>query len=263
MRSRSHLEAARSRQDAPAVIQRPLARQCLIDLGADKSPFAAARPKATCALIEDCCDALGSTYPAARTWARSAITRHVSFYPAHHITMGEGGAVIPRDGRLKRVAESMRDWGRDCWCEPGKDNTCNKRFGWQLGELPCGYDHKYTYSNIGYNLKATDMQAALGVSQMDKLPEFIERRKANFAYLKSALKPLEEFLALPEATPDSDPTWFGFPIGVKAGAPRLRAPPVDTKTLENRRSRHHGFCLPATCCGSPRMRAGSIALSAR
>src|ERR1700723_2932111 len=172
-------------------------------------------------LVEDCCDALGSTYKGRKVGTFGDIAT-VSFYPAHHITMGEGGAVMTDKPTLQVLIDSFRDWGRDCWCEPGKDNTCGKRFEWQLGSLPCGYDHKYTHSHVGYNLKATDIQAALGVSQMDKLPEFIARRKANFAYLKKALKPLEEFLILPEATPNSDPSWFGFPIGVKADAPFKR-----------------------------------------
>jgi CDP-6-deoxy-D-xylo-4-hexulose-3-dehydrase len=143
----------------------------------------------------------------------------VSFYPAHHITMGEGGAVLTDRPALQVLIDSFRDWGRDCWCDPGVDNTCGKRFDWQLGTLPCGYDHKYTYSHVGYNLKATDMQAALGCSQIDKLPHFIQRRKENFAYLKNALQPLSEFLQLPVAGPHSDPSWFGFPIGIRPGAP--------------------------------------------
>jgi CDP-6-deoxy-D-xylo-4-hexulose-3-dehydrase len=172
-------------------------------------------------LVEDCCDALGSTWKGRKVGTFGDIAT-VSFYPAHHITMGEGGAVMTDKPILQVLIDSFRDWGRDCWCEPGVDNTCGKRFDWQLGTLPCGYDHKYTYSHVGYNLKATDMQAALGHSQIDKLPHFIERRKENFAYLKSALKPLEEFLILPEATEGSDPSWFGFPIGVKADAPFTR-----------------------------------------
>jgi CDP-4-dehydro-6-deoxyglucose reductase, E1 len=172
-------------------------------------------------LVEDCCDALGSTYNGQKVGTFGDIAT-VSFYPAHHITMGEGGAVLTDKPALQVLIDSFRDWGRDCWCEPGVDNTCGKRFDWQLGTLPCGYDHKYTYSHVGYNLKATDMQAALGVSQIAKLPEFIERRKANFAYLKNALKPLEQYVVLPEATPKSDPSWFGFPIGVKADAPFKR-----------------------------------------
>jgi CDP-6-deoxy-D-xylo-4-hexulose-3-dehydrase len=172
-------------------------------------------------LVEDCCDALGSTYKGQKVGTFGDIAT-VSFYPAHHITMGEGGAVLTDKPALQVLIESFRDWGRDCWCEPGKDNTCGKRFEWQLGSLPCGYDHKYTYSHVGYNLKATDMQAALGVSQIAKLPEFIARRKENFNYLRAALKPLEEFLILPVAGKDSDPSWFGFPIAVKPTAPFTR-----------------------------------------
>jgi len=172
-------------------------------------------------LVEDCCDALGSTYKGQKVGTFGDIAT-VSFYPAHHITMGEGGAVLTDKPALQVLIDSFRDWGRDCWCEPGVDNTCGKRFDWQLGTLPCGYDHKYTYSHVGYNLKATDMQAALGVSQIEKLPHFIERRKENFAYLKNALKPMEDVLILPEATKDSDPSWFGFPIGIREGAPFSR-----------------------------------------
>ena len=144
-------------------------------------------------LIEDCCDALGSTWKGRHVGTFGDIAT-ISFYPAHHITMGEGGAVLTHRPDLQVLIESFRDWGRDCWCDPGKENTCGKRFDWQLGNLPCGYDHKYTYSHIGYNLKATDMQAALGLSQIDKLPSFIERRKENFRYLSAALKPLEDCL---------------------------------------------------------------------
>ncbi len=172
-------------------------------------------------LVEDCCDATGSTFKGQMVGTFGDIAT-VSFYPAHHMTMGEGGAVLTDKPALKVLIESWRDWGRDCWCEPGVDNTCGKRFDWQLGTLPCGYDHKYTYSHIGYNLKATDMQAALGVSQIAKLPKFIARRKENFAYLKNALLPLEEYLLLPTAAPDTDPSWFGFPIAVKENAPFTR-----------------------------------------
>ncbi|HEY0760333.1 MAG TPA: lipopolysaccharide biosynthesis protein RfbH [Acidisarcina sp.] len=172
-------------------------------------------------LVEDCCDALGSTYKGQKVGTFGDIAT-VSFYPAHHITMGEGGAVLTDKPALQVLIDSFRDWGRDCWCEPGVDNTCGKRFEWELGTLPCGYDHKYTYSHIGYNLKATDMQAALGVSQIAKLPHFIARRKENFAYLKAALKPLEEFVVLPVAGEDADPSWFGFPIAVKEDAPFTR-----------------------------------------
>ena len=172
-------------------------------------------------LIEDCCDALGSTYDGKLVGTFGDIGT-LSFYPAHHITMGEGGAVFTNSRTLKLIAESYRDWGRDCYCLPGKDNTCGKRFARQLGSLPYGYDHKYTYSHIGYNLKITDMQAACGVAQIDKAAEFVRRRKENFAYLHAALKPLEEFLLLPQATPRSDPSWFGFPITLRANAPIKR-----------------------------------------
>jgi CDP-6-deoxy-D-xylo-4-hexulose-3-dehydrase len=187
-------------------------------------------------LVEDCCDALGSTYKGQKVGTFGDIAT-VSFYPAHHITMGEGGAVLTDKPALQVLIDSFRDWGRDCWCEPGVDNTCGKRFDWQLGTLPCGYDHKYTYSHVGYNLKATDMQAALGVSQIAKLPEFIARRKDNFAYLKEALKPLEEYLQLPVAGEHADPSWFGFPIGVKEGAPFTRdqlTRELDTKKIGTR-----------------------------
>jgi CDP-4-dehydro-6-deoxyglucose reductase, E1 len=172
-------------------------------------------------LIEDCCDALGSTF-AGRHVGTFGDMATFSFYPAHHITMGEGGCVATNNLQLIKLIESFRDWGRDCWCAPGKDNTCGKRFEWQLGTLPYGYDHKYTYSHIGYNLKVTDMQAAVGVSQLDKLPRFIESRKQNFDYLKTALFPVEEFLVLPHFDPDADPSWFGFPIAVREAAPFTR-----------------------------------------
>lgn len=168
-------------------------------------------------LIEDCCDALGATYRGRPVGTFGDIAT-VSFYPAHHITMGEGGAVMTNSPALHTLIESFRDWGRDCWCEPGKDNTCGKRFDWQLGELPHGYDHKYTYSHIGYNLKATDMQAAVGVSQLRKLPGFIEARRRNFAQLHAGMADLQEFLILPEAEPHSEPSWFGFPLFVCEGA---------------------------------------------
>ena len=169
-------------------------------------------------LIEDCCDALGSTYKGRNVGTFGDIAT-VSFYPAHHITTGEGGAVLTDKPALQTLIESFRDWGRDCWCEPGKDNTCGKRFDWQLGSLPCGYDHKYTYSHIGYNLKATDMQAALGASQLTKLPTFIARRRENFTHLRNKLAELEDVLILPEATKGAEPSWFGFPIGVRESAP--------------------------------------------
>uniref|UniRef100_Q025T1 DegT/DnrJ/EryC1/StrS aminotransferase n=1 Tax=Solibacter usitatus (strain Ellin6076) TaxID=234267 RepID=Q025T1_SOLUE len=172
-------------------------------------------------LIEDCCDAVGAVYRGRKvgTFGDLATT---SFYPAHHITMGEGGSVLMEKPLLRTLVESFRDWGRDCWCAPGKDNTCGKRFEWQLGELPCGYDHKYTYSHIGYNLKLTDMQAAVGVAQLDKLEGFIQARRANFHRLREGLRDLEELFVLPEATAGAEPSWFGFPIAVRAGAPFTR-----------------------------------------
>ena len=160
-------------------------------------------------LVEDCCDALGSTYDGKLVGTFGDIGT-LSFYPAHHITMGEGGAVFTNNAELKLIAESFRDWGRDCYCAPGKDNTCNRRFCWKLGELPEGYDHKYTYSHLGYNLKISDMQAACALAQMDRVEEFVEARKRNFNYLKDRLKSCSDFLELPEATPKSDPSWFGF-----------------------------------------------------
>jgi CDP-6-deoxy-D-xylo-4-hexulose-3-dehydrase len=172
-------------------------------------------------LVEDCCDAVGAEYRGRQvgTFGDLATT---SFYPAHHITMGEGGCVLTNTPLLKTLVESFRDWGRDCWCDPGKDNTCGKRFDWQLGALPYGYDHKYIYSHIGYNLKATDMQAAVGVAQLGKLSYFIEARRGNFARLREGLRDLEEFFVLPEPTPGSMPSWFGFPLLVRAGAPFTR-----------------------------------------
>ncbi len=172
-------------------------------------------------LIEDCCDAVGSTYQGRKvgTFGDLATT---SFYPAHHITMGEGGAVLTDQPLLRSIVESFRDWGRDCWCQPGCDNTCGKRFDWQLGGLPCGYDHKYTYSHVGYNLKATDMQAAVGVAQLEKLDGFIESRRRNFEALRAGLVELEEFFILPEATAGSEPSWFGFPLAVRETAPFTR-----------------------------------------
>jgi len=172
-------------------------------------------------LVEDCCDALGSTYRGQMVGTFGDIAT-LSFYPAHHITMGEGGAVFTKHDELKTIAESLRDWGRDCYCQPGKDNTCGKRFCQQLGGLPFGYDHKYTYSHLGYNLKITDMQAACGLAQLEKAPEFIQTRKANFIFLKQRLKDCEEFIRLPIATEHSDPSWFGFPITLKENCPVTR-----------------------------------------
>lgn len=172
-------------------------------------------------LVEDCCDALGSTYRGQMVGTFGDIAT-LSFYPAHHITMGEGGAVFTRHDELKTIAESFRDWGRDCYCAPGKDNTCGKRFCRKLGQLPEGYDHKYTYSHLGYNLKITDMQAACGLAQLDQAPQFIQARKDNFAFLKARLKDCQEFVYLPEATQHSDPSWFGFPITLKESCPVTR-----------------------------------------
>lgn len=168
-------------------------------------------------LVEDCCDALGSTFQGRKVGTFGDIAT-LSFYPAHHITMGEGGAVFTNNDVLRRAAESFRDWGRDCWCAPGRDNTCGKRFCQKLGGLPAGYDHKYTYSHLGYNLKITDMQAACALAQLDRLEGFIEARRRNFAFLTERLKPCEEFLLLPEATPGSEPSWFGYPITIKPEA---------------------------------------------
>lgn len=168
-------------------------------------------------LIEDNCDALGSRYNGQLTGTFGDIGT-LSFYPAHHITMGEGGAVFTRNPKLKMIIESFRDWGRDCYCQPGKDNTCGKRFNWHLGDLPEGYDHKYTYAHLGYNLKITDMQAACGLAQLDKLELFIQARKDNFNYLRERLKSCEEFLVLPEATENSEPSWFGFLVTIKKEA---------------------------------------------
>ena len=165
-------------------------------------------------LIEDTCDALGSKYNNQLVGTFGDLAT-LSFYPAHHITMGEGGAVFTNSIKLKRIAESFRDWGRDCYCEPGKDNTCNKRFDWQLGDLPYGYDHKYTYSHMGYNLKITDMQAACGLAQVDKIENFIKIRKNNYDFLYKNLSDLQEFIILPESEKNSEPSWFGFPISLR------------------------------------------------
>jgi len=171
--------------------------------------------------VEDCCDAVGGTYQGRHVGTFGDLAT-VSFYPAHHITMGEGGCVLTDRTLLRNLVQSFRDWGRDCWCETGKQNTCGKRFEWQLGELPGGYDHKYIYSHIGYNLKLTDMQAAVGVAQLQKLPNFIQTRRRNFAALYEGLKSYEDFFILPQATPGAEPSWFGFPITVREDAPFKR-----------------------------------------
>jgi CDP-6-deoxy-D-xylo-4-hexulose-3-dehydrase len=172
-------------------------------------------------LVEDCCDALGAEFGGRHVGGFGDLAT-CSFYPAHHLTMGEGGIVFTDSPRLEKLVESFRDWGRDCWCEPGHDDTCGKRFDWQLGDLPHGYDHKYIYSHIGYNLKLTDMQAAVGVAQLDKLDGFIAARRANFARLRAGLEPFADVFVLPEATPGSDPSWFGFPLSVRPTAPFTR-----------------------------------------
>jgi CDP-6-deoxy-D-xylo-4-hexulose-3-dehydrase len=181
-------------------------------------------------LVEDCCDALGATYDGRLVGTFGDIGT-LSFYPAHHITMGEGGAVFTNNAELKLIAESFRDWGRDCYCAPGKDNTCDKRFCWTKkelgGDLPDGYDHKYTYSHLGYNLKISDMQAACALAQMDRVDEFIARRRENFSFLKRRLAGLCEFLHLPEATPKSEPSWFGFPLILKEGSGVRRTDLID------------------------------------
>jgi CDP-6-deoxy-D-xylo-4-hexulose-3-dehydrase len=183
-------------------------------------------------LVEDCCDAVGSTYDGklVGTFGDLATT---SFYPAHHITMGEGGAVLGDAPLLKTIVESFRDWGRDCWCDPGKANTCGKRFEFDLGQLPHGYDHKYIYSHIGYNLKMTDMQASVGVAQLKKLPQFIAARQRNYSTLRAGLHDLQEFFILPEATPNSEPSWFGFPMMVRPDGPLSRAEVI--RFLEERK----------------------------
>lgn len=191
------------------------------------NPFPFDRIKQACRvlgvqMIEDNCDALGTLYKGRMT-GTMGLAATQSFYPAHHITTGEGGALLTRHPAVRRAAESIRDWGRDCWCEPGKENTCGKRFDWAFPNMPAGYDHKYTYSNIGYNLKSTDLQAALGVTQLSKLPKFTMARRANFARLYDALSPYKGMLTLPEATEESEPSWFGFPISVRPQASFTRA----------------------------------------
>ncbi len=182
--------------------------------------------------VSDCCDALGGEIKGKPVTARGHLST-LSFYPAHHITTGEGGAVLTDSPRLNKLVRSFRDWGRDCWCDPGKDNTCGKRFGWELANLPSGYDHKYIYSRLGYNLKATEMQAAIGLAQLRKLPAFVEARRRNWQRLRDGLADLEEFFILPEATPGSKPSWFGAVLTVRPGAPFERSDIV--KFLEYRK----------------------------
>jgi CDP-6-deoxy-D-xylo-4-hexulose-3-dehydrase len=206
------LEEARSERTRAIVLAHALGNP--FDVGA----VTAFARKHDLWLIEDCCDALGATYNGRPVGSFGDLAT-ASFYPAHQITMGEGGCVLTSKPALKAIVESFRDWGRDCWCDPGKDNTCGKRFDWQLGGLPCGYDHKYTYSHIGYNLKATDMQAAIGVAQLKKLPGFVAARRRNFDTLLRGLAHLDEYFVLPEATPGSHPSWFGFPLAVRETSP--------------------------------------------
>ena len=208
----SMLEAALSEKTKAIMVAHTLGNP--FDLGAIKA-FA---DEHDLWLVEDCCDALGSTYEGKPVGSFGDLAS-VSFYPAHHITMGEGGCVLIDKGKIKVLAESFRDWGRDCWCEPGKEDTCGKRFDHQLGDLPHGYDHKYIYSDVGYNLKLTDMQAAVGLAQLDKLDSFTAARKANFRRLHEGLSDLQEYLILPEPTPNSDPSWFGFPVALREDCP--------------------------------------------
>ena len=198
----------------------------------DAAAIAALAERRNLWLVEDNCDALGSRLADQWTGTFGDLAT-LSFYPAHHITMGEGGAVLTNRPRLKTIVESFRDWGRDCWCAPGNADTCGKRFDWELGELPKGYDHKYIYSHVGYNLKATDMQAAVGVAQLKKLPGFIEARKRNWQRLYDGLRSHDKYFILPHATPGSDPSWFGFAMSIREDAPFTRADLV--RFLESRR----------------------------
>ena len=211
----AQLEAARGHRTRAIILAHTLGNPFNLDAVTD---FAR---KHKLWLIEDCCDALGAAYGGKLVGTFGDLAT-VSFYPAHHITMGEGGCVLTDEPKLKRLVESFRDWGRDCWCDPGKDDTCGRRFDWQLGNLPYGYDHKYTHSHLGYNLKATDLQAAVGVAQLRKLPDFIAARRRNFAALHAGLGDLREFLLLPQAQPGSEPSWFGFPLAVRPEAPFTR-----------------------------------------
>lgn len=208
----SRLEEALSPRTRAIMIAHTLGNP--FDLGA----ITAFAEKHNLFLIEDCCDALGATYDGKKVGTFGSLGT-LSFYPAHHITMGEGGAVFCNRMIFKRIVESIRDWGRDCYCEPGKDNTCNRRFDWKLGDLPYGYDHKYTYSHLGYNLKITDMQAAVGLAQLDRVDDFVAARRHNWQYLRDGLRDLEDVLILPRATENSDPSWFGFCLTLRPEAP--------------------------------------------
>lgn len=207
----SRLEAARSDKTKAVMIAHTLGNPF------DLEAVSAFCKKHNLWLVEDNCDALGSTYNGKFTGTIGDIGTS-SFYPPHHLTMGEGGAVYTSNPLLKRTAESFRDWGRDCWCPSGKDNTCKKRFGWSLGELPKGYDHKYVYSHFGYNLKVTEMQASIGLAQLEKLDGFSEKRRQNFKFMRESLADLSEYFVLPNATKNADPSWFGFLLTVREGA---------------------------------------------
>lgn len=208
----SQLEAALSKKTRAIVVAHALGNPYDIEAVA---AFARAHELY---LIEDCCDAVGATFDGKPVGTFGDLAT-VSFYPAHHITMGEGGCVLAHKPLWKRIVESYRDWGRDCWCDPGKENTCGKRFDWQLGELPCGYDHKYTYSHVGFNLKATDMQAAVGVAQLERLPSFVSARQQNYAYLRERLADVEDVIEFATVHPKAVPSWFGFPMRVRDDAP--------------------------------------------
>ena len=185
-------------------------------------------------VVEDCCDALGAKYDG-KLVGTFGDASTCSFYPAHHITLGEGGGVVVREPKVAKIVRSIRDWGRDCWCEPGQNDTCGKRFGWQLGDLPEGYDHKYTYSEIGYNLKPTDLQAAIGTVQADRIGDFHARRQHNFDRLYAGLRTYEEYLVLPKAYPDAEPAWFAFPLTVRGGVVRSELVAwLETSLIETR-----------------------------
>jgi CDP-6-deoxy-D-xylo-4-hexulose-3-dehydrase len=216
----AQLEAARSERTGAVMLAHTLGNP--FDLDA----VTAFTRKHGLWLIEDCCDAVGAMYKGRPVGTFGDLST-ASFYPAHHITMGEGGCVLTDQPLLKKLVDSFRDWGRDCWCDPGCDNTCGRRFGWKHGSLPEGYDHKYTYSHIGYNLKLTDMQAAIGLAQLRKLPDFIRARRSNFDVLHEGLSDLEEFFILPRATAGADPSWFGFPLSVRPDAPFDRRTVID------------------------------------
>jgi Predicted pyridoxal phosphate-dependent enzyme apparently involved in regulation of cell wall biogenesis len=217
----SQLEAALSERTRAIMVAHTLGNPFNLDV------ITAFAQKHDLFLVEDCCDALGATYRG-KPVGTFGIFGTLSFYPAHHITMGEGGAVLINRLIHKRMVETFRDWGRDCYCAPGKDDTCKRRFDWKLGDLPKGYDHKYTYSHLGYNLKITDMQAAVGLAQLERLDEFVAARRANWQYLTDGLKDLEDILILPVATEHSDPSWFGYCLTLRENAP------VDRDTLVKR-----------------------------